>query len=112
MIRVVDDQYGAPTSARDLAQAIIEIVEQIEGRPDENLGGIYHLTAAGRDDMVWLCNGNICGMGQPGTANSNSQGDHNSRLSDAGSSARQFSTGLQQSRARLRRSFAALATGA
>ena len=47
-IRVVDDQYGAPTSARDLAQAIIEIVEQIEGRPDNNLGGIYHLTAAGK----------------------------------------------------------------
>ena len=47
-IRVVDDQYGAPTSARDLAQAIIEIVEQIEGRPDNDLGGIYHLTAAGK----------------------------------------------------------------
>ena len=47
-IQVVDDQYGAPTSARDLAQAIIEIVEQMEGRPAENLGGIYHLTAAGK----------------------------------------------------------------
>lgn len=47
-IQVVDDQYGAPTSARDLARAIVEIVEQIEGRPDKNLGGIYHLTAAGK----------------------------------------------------------------
>ena len=47
-IRVVDDQYGAPTSARDLAQAIIEIIQQIAERPDSNLGGIYHLTAAGR----------------------------------------------------------------
>ena len=47
-IRVVDDQYGAPTSARDLAQAIVEIVEQIERRPDEDLGGIYHLTGTGK----------------------------------------------------------------
>ena len=47
-IRVVDDQYGAPTSAIDLAQAIIEIVQQIERRPDNNLAGIYHLAAAGK----------------------------------------------------------------
>ncbi len=45
-IRVVDDQHGAPTSAEDLAHAILKIVEQIEGSP-ENLGGIYHLTATG-----------------------------------------------------------------
>ena len=50
-IRVVDDQYGAPTSARDLAQAIIEIIEQIEGRPEKSFGGIYHLTAAG--ETTW-----------------------------------------------------------
>ena len=111
-IRVVDDQYGAPTSARDLAQAIIEIVEQVEGRPDKNLGGIYHLTAAGKTTWYGFADGHICGMGQPRTANSNSQGDYNSRLSDTGSSARQFSTGLQQSCARLRHSFATLATGA
>ena len=30
-VRVVDDQHGAPTSARDLAQAILEIIEKIEG---------------------------------------------------------------------------------
>jgi dTDP-4-dehydrorhamnose reductase len=47
-IRVVDDQYGAPTSAEDLAQAIIEIIEQIERRPNENLGGIYHLSDTGK----------------------------------------------------------------
>jgi dTDP-4-dehydrorhamnose reductase len=49
-IRVVDDQHGAPTSARDLAQAIIKIIEQI-GDPNENRGGIYHLTAAG--ETTW-----------------------------------------------------------
>jgi dTDP-4-dehydrorhamnose reductase len=50
-IRVVNDQYGAPTSASDLALAIIEIIQQIERNPDNNLGGIYHLTAAG--ETTW-----------------------------------------------------------
>jgi len=45
-IRVINDQSGAPTSARDLAEAIVDIVGQIEGKPD--YGGIYHLTAAGK----------------------------------------------------------------
>jgi dTDP-4-dehydrorhamnose reductase len=48
-IQVVDDQYGAPTSARDLAQAILEIIGQIEEEPGKKkFGGIYHLTAAGK----------------------------------------------------------------
>jgi len=46
-VRVVDDQHGAPTSARDLAQAILEIVEKLEGSPRADTGGIYHLTASG-----------------------------------------------------------------
>ena len=47
-IQVVDDQYGAPTSARDLAQAILEIIGKIEEEPEKKFGGIYHLTAAGK----------------------------------------------------------------
>ena len=47
-IQVVDDQYGAPTSARDLAEAILEIVEKIEEEPEKKFGGIYHLAAAGK----------------------------------------------------------------
>jgi dTDP-4-dehydrorhamnose reductase len=47
-IQVVDDQHGAPTYARDLAQAILEIIGQIEERPEKKFGGIYHLTAAGK----------------------------------------------------------------
>ena len=47
LVRVVDDQYGAPTSARDLAQGIIKIIDQVQADKDESRGGIYHLTAAG-----------------------------------------------------------------
>ena len=46
-LRVVDDQYGAPTYAADIAEALLEMLRQIEvaGRPDR--GGIYHLASAG-----------------------------------------------------------------
>jgi dTDP-4-dehydrorhamnose reductase len=46
-IRVVDDQYGTPTLARDLAGALLEIIGRVEGGPNDKYGGIYHLTAAG-----------------------------------------------------------------
>jgi dTDP-4-dehydrorhamnose reductase len=45
-LRVVDDQYGAPTWARDIAGASVRILEQ-PIQPD----GVYHLTAAG--DTTW-----------------------------------------------------------
>jgi dTDP-4-dehydrorhamnose reductase len=47
-IQVVDDQYGAPTSAGDLADAILSIIGQIEEEREKKFGGIYHLTAAGK----------------------------------------------------------------
>jgi dTDP-4-dehydrorhamnose reductase len=50
-IRVVDDQHGAPTSARDIAQAILQINQQIEGGEAKYPGGIYHLAAAG--ETTW-----------------------------------------------------------
>ena len=50
-VRVVDDQHGAPTSARDLAQAILQIEELLAKDPGKRRGGIYHLTAAG--ETTW-----------------------------------------------------------
>lgn len=43
-LRVVDDQYGAPTSSLDIAEAIARILA-MPGLKDK--GGLYHLTAAG-----------------------------------------------------------------
>ncbi|ABE63799.1 dTDP-4-dehydrorhamnose reductase [Nitrobacter hamburgensis X14] len=49
-VLVVSDQYGSPTSALDLAEAILTIVHQ--ARADHgSVGGIYHLTAQG--DVSW-----------------------------------------------------------
>jgi dTDP-4-dehydrorhamnose reductase len=44
-VRVVDDQYGAPTSARDLAEAIAAIARQIGGAAPSF--GTYHYADAG-----------------------------------------------------------------
>ena len=56
-LRVVRDQFGAPTWSRDIAQATVEIVSRLT-IPDcsletslASIGGTYHLTAAG--ETTW-----------------------------------------------------------
>jgi dTDP-4-dehydrorhamnose reductase len=44
-VRVVEDQHGAPTSARDLAEAIATIARQITGPAPQF--GTYHYADAG-----------------------------------------------------------------
>jgi dTDP-4-dehydrorhamnose reductase len=58
-LRVVDDQYGAPTWSRDLARMTAEVIGQCEAAardrelPDvvSDAGGIYH--AAGGGETTW-----------------------------------------------------------
>ncbi|MFZ2162788.1 MAG: dTDP-4-dehydrorhamnose reductase [Sideroxyarcus sp.] len=48
-LRIVADQFGAPTWARDLAQATAAALGSWKNKDwDRNLSGLYHLTAAGR----------------------------------------------------------------
>ena len=49
MITVVDDQIGAPTCARDVAQTCISIAEQLI--KDPNKSGIYHYS--GQPNVSW-----------------------------------------------------------
>lgn len=47
-VRVVSDQFGNPTSAFDIADAIICMSRRLNKQPDESrLFGVYHLSGAG-----------------------------------------------------------------
>lgn len=47
-LRVVDDQFGNPTSALDIADAVIAVARNLVARPGEaKLRGIFHMTASG-----------------------------------------------------------------
>ena len=71
-LKVVDDQFGAPTSARLVAQATTNVVFDLlsGGKPDierlKEIGGLYHLTAAGR--ASWFEFAQAILAGQPGSA--------------------------------------------
>ena len=46
-LRIVDDQIGAPTSAKSIAAATARLVDTYAGRKMDFPAGIYHMTAAG-----------------------------------------------------------------
>ena len=51
VVRVVDDQYGAPTAAIDLGRAIVDALVQVLEREARGRAGVYHVTAAG--ETTW-----------------------------------------------------------
>lgn len=50
-LAVVDDQFGNPTSAASLAEAILAIAARIGGSPPEGAWGVYHAAASG--ETTW-----------------------------------------------------------
>jgi dTDP-4-dehydrorhamnose reductase len=53
-LRVVDDQFGAPTSARSIAQSLVSLLEGGIGTMNQRFtraGGLVHLTSSG--DTSW-----------------------------------------------------------
>jgi dTDP-4-dehydrorhamnose reductase len=50
-VRVVADQRGAPTSALDIADAVIEIARQLCDEPGPEKYGVFHMTGAG--EATW-----------------------------------------------------------
>jgi dTDP-4-dehydrorhamnose reductase len=72
-IKVVNDQFGAPTSARLIAEATAGVIAKTlsDGKLDlgtlRNASGLYHLTAAGR--TTWHGFAQAILSGKPGMAN-------------------------------------------
>ena len=52
-LRIVDDQHGAPTSAANLASAILAIVTQIAADGGPELFGTFHYADSG--ETTWRC---------------------------------------------------------
>ncbi|MGO4441404.1 dTDP-4-dehydrorhamnose reductase [Rhizobium sp. RAF56] len=50
-LNVVADQHGTPTSALDIADAVIVIAKRLSVDSDANLRGIFHLTGSG--EATW-----------------------------------------------------------
>jgi len=50
-VQVVDDQHGAPTAAGDIVAAILDLTELLTAQRIDDLGGVYHLAAAG--ETTW-----------------------------------------------------------
>ena len=50
-VRVVDDQWGSPTAANDLASAILDILGQVGRDGLSSRAGVYHLAAQG--ETTW-----------------------------------------------------------
>lgn len=50
-LKIVDDQFGAPTAAVDIADACLRIAEQVVAEPNKAPWGTYHFT--GRGETTW-----------------------------------------------------------
>lgn len=54
VLTVVDDQLGSPTSAHDLADAILQLLERWRGGSSIGYGETYHLTGSGATSWCGL----------------------------------------------------------
>jgi dTDP-4-dehydrorhamnose reductase len=51
LVRVVDDQHGSPTSAAEIAAAILALAGRLSAPLDPGRAGVYHLAGAG--EATW-----------------------------------------------------------
>ena len=66
VVRVVDDQRGAPTAAIDVASAIVDALGQVNEKTAQTRAGIYHVTAAGETTWYGFAEAIFAGWGDRG----------------------------------------------
>ncbi len=62
-LTIVDDQFGSPTYANDLAEVTISVLTGIEAKKHELRGGIYHATGGGETSWFEFCKSIMAGAG-------------------------------------------------
>ena len=66
VVRVVDDQRGAPTAAIDVASAIVDALGQVNEKNAQTRAGIYHESAAGETTWYGFAEAIFAGWGDRG----------------------------------------------
>jgi dTDP-4-dehydrorhamnose reductase len=67
-LTVVDDQFGSPTSALDLADALFAIVERSAGNPAPAFGRTYHVAGSGSTSWFGFAQAIMGELGRRGLA--------------------------------------------
>ena len=95
-VRVVDDQRGSPTSADDLADAILEIVGNWLRATARGNAGIYHLAGQGETTWHGFASAIFAGLARRGRRVPALHAITTRGISDRGATAGQFAPRLRQ----------------
>ena len=94
-VRVVDDQWGSPTAANDLANAILDILGQLGGEGFGSRAGIYHLAAQGETTWHGFASAIFAGWARARAPGDEAHRDQKRGISGSGAPAGQFTAGLR-----------------
>ena len=102
-LRVVADQYGCPTNAGDLAEAILGVAQRMSAGWQPSFAGVFH--AAGKGSTSWhgFCGGYLCRGSAARTARADRYRDRHRRLSNPRQTPGQLPAGLLETGPGVRR---------
>lgn len=66
IVRVVNDQVGTPTSALDLADVLVRIVQRLVAEQGEGMSGIYHVAGQGQTSWHGFAQSIFAGLARRG----------------------------------------------
>ncbi len=89
-VSVVADQRGNPTSALDLAAALLAVATRVRGDSSPALRGIFHMTGSGRGDLGRFRRGDLRRGGGVRTPVDPGETHHDGRLPHACTAPRQL----------------------